>query len=173
VTRLLQSDDEECSPRFPPGGLKIRPSRYYDCSKLLTVTTIRKRLTVASATLGGVHSAVPTVRTGQHNSWMVNKTILHYAALLPPPFPTSAFVIGAGVTRYPFSALVLSFGMGRVCRFTLLVYLASVFGRRFVTSVWSAHTLVLVAAFGAALVCVGLLAWLVLRKSEAPKPVGL
>jgi len=95
------------------------------------------------------------------------------SALLPPPFPTSAFVIGAGVTRYPLSAFVLSFGMGRVCRFALLAYLASVFGGRFVTSVWSARTLVLVAAFGAALVCVGLLAWLVLRKSEAPRPVGL
>jgi membrane protein YqaA with SNARE-associated domain len=42
---------------------------------------------------------------------------LSLAALLPPPFPTSAFVIGAGVTRYPFIAFVLSFGIGRVCRF--------------------------------------------------------
>jgi len=58
-------------------------------------------------------------------------------ALLPPPFPTSAFVIGAGVTRYPFFAFVLSFSGGRVCRFALLAYLASVFGRRFVTSMWS------------------------------------
>jgi membrane protein YqaA with SNARE-associated domain len=65
---------------------------------------------------------------------------LSLAALLPPPFPTSAFVIGAG---YPFIAFVLSFGVGRVCRFALLAYLASVFGRRFVTSMWSAHTLVL------------------------------
>ncbi len=30
---------------------------------------------------------------------------LSLAALLPPPFPTSAFVIGAGVTRYPFIPL--------------------------------------------------------------------
>ena len=59
---------------------------------------------------------------------------LSLAALLPPPFPTSAFVIGAGVTRYPFIAFVLSFGMGRMCRFALLAYLAPVFGRRFVTS---------------------------------------
>jgi membrane protein YqaA with SNARE-associated domain len=88
------------------------------------------------------------------------------AALLPPPFPTSAFVIGAGVTRYPFIAFVLSFGTGRLCRFALLTYLASVFGRRFVTSVWSAHTLAPVAAIGGMLVCVGLLAWLVFRKSE-------
>jgi len=98
---------------------------------------------------------------------------LSLAALLPPPFPTSAFVIGAGVTRYPFIAFVLSFGMGRVCRFALLAYLASVFGRRLVTSMWSAHLLVLVAAVGAVLVCVGLLAWLVFRKSEPRTPCGL
>ena len=94
---------------------------------------------------------------------------LSLAALLPPPFPTSAFVIGAGATRYHFPAFVLSFGIGRACRFALLAYLASVFGRRFVTSMWSAHTLVLVAAIGGVLVCIGLLAWLVFRKSE---PVG-
>jgi membrane protein YqaA with SNARE-associated domain len=91
---------------------------------------------------------------------------LSLAALLPPPFPTSAFVIGAGVTRYGFTAFVLSFGMGRVCRFALLAYLASVFGRRSVARAWSAHTLVLGAAFGGVLVCIGLLAWLVFRKSE-------
>jgi len=98
---------------------------------------------------------------------------LSLAALLPPPFPTSAFVIGAGVTRYPFIAFVLSFGTGRVCRFALLAYLASVFGRRSVARAWSAHTLVLVAAIGGALMCIGLLAWLVFRKSEPQAPFGL
>jgi len=98
---------------------------------------------------------------------------LSLAALLPPPFPTSAFVIGAGVTRYRFPAFVLSFGLGRACRFVLLAYLASAFGKRFVISVWSAHTLVLVAAVGGVLVCVGLIAWLIFRKSEPNKPFGL
>jgi membrane protein DedA with SNARE-associated domain len=92
------------------------------------------------------------------------------AALLPPPFPTSIFVIGAGVTRYRFIAFALSFGTGRACRFALLSYLASVFGRRFVTSMWSAHTLALVATFVAVLVGVGLLAWLVFKKTEPPAP---
>ena len=90
---------------------------------------------------------------------------LSLAALLPPPFPTSAFVLSAGATRYPFIVFVPSFGMGRACRFALLAYLASVFGRRFVTSVWSAHTLVVAAALGGVLLSVGLLAWLVLGKS--------
>ena len=98
---------------------------------------------------------------------------LSLAALLPPPFPTSAFVIGAGVTRYPFPAFVLSFGVGRTCRFALLAYLASAFGKRFVTGMWSGHTLLLVAVAGAVLVCVGLLVWLVLRKSEPHIPLDL
>src|SRR6266704_2542606 len=46
---------------------------------------------------------------------------LSLAALLPPPFPTSAFVISAGATRYRFTAFVLSFGVGRACRFALLL----------------------------------------------------
>src|SRR5712691_8762907 len=61
---------------------------------------------------------------------------LSLAALLPPPFPTSAFVISAGATRYRFTAFVLSFGVGRACRFALLAYLASVFGRRSVARAW-------------------------------------
>jgi hypothetical protein len=60
-----------------------------------------------------------------------------------------------------------------VCRFALLAYFASVFGRRFVTSVWSAQTLAIVAAIGGVLVCVGVLAWLVFRKSEPHAPFGL
>ena len=82
-------------------------------------------------------------------------------------------VYPGALTRYPFIAFLLSFGMGRVCRFALLAYLASVFGRRFVTSMWSAHTLALVAAIGGVLVCIGLLAWLVFRKSEPHTPLGL
>ena len=50
-----------------------------------------------------------------------------------------------------------------------VAYLASVFGRRSVARAWSAHTLVLLAAFGIVLVCVGWLSWLAFRKSE---PIG-
>ncbi len=43
----------------------------------------------------------------------------------------------------------------------------------FVTGMWSAHTLALVAAIGGVLVCIGLLAWIVFRKSEPQAPFGL
>ena len=91
---------------------------------------------------------------------------LSLAALLPPPFPTSAFVISAGATRYRFTAFVLSFGTGRACRFALLADLASVFGMRSVARAWSAHTPLLLAAVGIVLVCMGVLSWLTFRKSE-------
>jgi len=91
---------------------------------------------------------------------------LSLAALLPPPFPTSAFVVAAGATRYRFPGFVLAFGTGRVCRFALLAYLASVFGRRLVTKAWSAHTLAGVVAVGGALVLFGVLARLAFKKSD-------
>jgi membrane protein YqaA with SNARE-associated domain len=88
---------------------------------------------------------------------------LSVAALLPPPFPTSVFVLCAGATRYRFASFVTSFGIGRVCRFVLLAYLASVFGRRLVTREWSAHTMLLLAVVGGALVCVGVLSWVAFK----------
>lgn len=95
---------------------------------------------------------------------------LSLAALLPPPFPTSAFVLSAGATRYRFIPFVLSFGIGRACRFALLAYLASVFGRRAVTSAWSAHTLLLLLTIGGVMVCVGVLSWLAFR-NKAGEPL--
>ena len=91
---------------------------------------------------------------------------LSLAALLPPPFPTSAFVVAAGATHYRFSEFLLAFGTGRVCRFALLAYFASLFGGRVVTKLWSAHMLVVAVGVGGVLVSVGVMAWLVFRKSE-------
>jgi len=91
---------------------------------------------------------------------------LFHAALLRPPFPTSAFVIAAGATHYPFGAFVRSFGVGRACRFLLLAYVASVFGRRFATLMWSTHALIFVAAAGVAAIGVGLATWLISRNSQ-------
>jgi len=94
---------------------------------------------------------------------------LSLAALLPPPFPTSAFVAAAGATHYGLSEFLVAFGTGRVCRFMLLAYFASVFGRRLVTKAWSAHLPIVVMGVAGVLVGLGLLAWLALRKSELVK----
>src|SRR5438309_12078466 len=55
---------------------------------------------------------------------------LSLAALLPPPFPTSACVISFCATRYRFTAFALSLSDVRACRFALLPYLSSVFFSR-------------------------------------------
>ena len=122
-----------------------------------------------------LHSRIKGVAFDRAVAWVhrFGSPSLTLAAFLPPPFPTSVFVVGAGVTRHRFIAFVLSFGTGRACRFALLAYLASVFGRRLVTSVWSTHTLVFLAAFLAVLGGVGLLAWLIFRKTEPPAPYSV
>jgi membrane protein YqaA with SNARE-associated domain len=125
--------------------------------------------------LGVLHRRIKGVVFDRVTSFLkrFGSLALSLAALLPPPFPTSAFVLSAGATRYRFTAFVLAFGAGRACRFALLAYLASVFGRRFVARAWSAHTLVILAALGGVLVCIGLVARLVFRKSEPHTPFGL
>ncbi len=117
--------------------------------------------------LGGLHRRIKR-GTLHRVTAFVNRfgsLSLSLAALLPPPFPTSAFVIGAGATRYRFRPFLLSFGFGRACRFALLAYLASEFGRRFATKIWLAHRLALVAAISAVVVCL-VLVWLAVWKSE-------
>jgi membrane protein YqaA with SNARE-associated domain len=135
------------------------------------------------STLGsacGASAAYRLARVGTVHRWvkgtLIEKGIaflhrhgslsLFLAALLPPPFPTSAFVIAAGVTHYRFASFVRSFGVGRACRFLLLAYVASVFGRRFATRLWSTHVVAFIAAAGAALICIGLVTWLTSRNSQ-------
>ncbi len=92
---------------------------------------------------------------------------LALAALLPPPFPTSIFVLCAGATRYGFASFVSSFSIGRACRFALLAYLASVLGRRWVAKAWSAHNLLLVSFTVVTLLLFGMLLWLSFRKTDS------
>jgi len=91
---------------------------------------------------------------------------LAIAALLPPPFPTSVFVLCAGATRYLFASFVTSFSVGRVCRFASLAYLASVLGRRWITREWSAHKMLHLAVGAGALLCIGALSWYALKKRQ-------
>jgi membrane protein YqaA with SNARE-associated domain len=50
-------------------------------------------------------------------------------AILPPPFPMSPFLLGAGAMNYPVKKYLLALTAGRAMRFTLVAYLASLFGR--------------------------------------------
>jgi membrane protein DedA with SNARE-associated domain len=50
-------------------------------------------------------------------------------AILPPPVPISPFLLGAGAMDYPVKKYLLALTAGRALRFTLVAYLASLFGR--------------------------------------------
>jgi membrane protein DedA with SNARE-associated domain len=50
-------------------------------------------------------------------------------AILPPPFPLSPFLLGAGAMNYPLKKYLLALTAGRAIRFTLISYLASLYGR--------------------------------------------
>lgn len=50
-------------------------------------------------------------------------------AIMPPPFPLSPFLLGAGAMNYPLKKYLLAFTAGRAIRFTLIAYLASLYGR--------------------------------------------
>ena len=127
------------------------------------------------SSLGVLHRRIKGVAFDRVKAFLkrFGNLALSLAALFPPPFPTSVFVLCAGATRYRFASFVASFGVGRACRFVLLAYLASVFGRRLVTKAWSAHSLLLLAAIGGILVCLSVLSWLALRnKADDPLSSG-
>ena len=55
---------------------------------------------------------------------------LAWASLLPPPFPFTAFVIGAAAFQYPRLKLLGVVGVARLIRFLALGLLAIAFGQR-------------------------------------------
>ncbi|HJQ23041.1 MAG TPA: VTT domain-containing protein [Blastocatellia bacterium] len=51
-------------------------------------------------------------------------------ALLPPPAPLGPFLLGAGAMNYPLPKYLVTLTVARAIRFTLVAYLASIFGQR-------------------------------------------
>jgi len=50
-------------------------------------------------------------------------------ALLPPPVPLVPFVLAAGAMNYPTKSFLSALGLGRAIRYSLLGFLASIYGR--------------------------------------------
>ena len=50
-------------------------------------------------------------------------------ALLPPPVPMVPFVLAAGVMNYPPKKFLTALVMGRAVRFTIVAFLASIYGK--------------------------------------------
>src|SRR3954467_13731603 len=49
--------------------------------------------------------------------------------LMPPPFPMSPFLVAAGAFNYPRNKFLTALAIGRAIRYTLIAYLALVYGR--------------------------------------------
>ena len=55
---------------------------------------------------------------------------LALGALAPPPIPMSAFLMTAGALQYPLKKFIPAVGLGRAIRYTLIAYLASLYGHK-------------------------------------------
>src|SRR5260370_20226809 len=53
-----------------------------------------------------------------------------FPAMLPPPFPVVPFLLTARSTHLPKAKFVTALASGRAVKFTLLAFLASLYGRR-------------------------------------------
>jgi len=53
-------------------------------------------------------------------------------AFLPPPFPFTPFLIGAGAMQYPVKKFLAALAIGRIVRYMLLAYLAARYGRKII-----------------------------------------
>src|ERR1700676_858368 len=53
-------------------------------------------------------------------------------AVLPPPIPMVPFLLAAGALQYPARKFLVALTLGRICRYTILAYLAARYGRRII-----------------------------------------
>ncbi|HZU25363.1 MAG TPA: VTT domain-containing protein [Bryobacteraceae bacterium] len=58
--------------------------------------------------------------------------VLAFAALMPPPFPFTAFLMGASALEYPRPKLLSVIAASRLCRFLIIGGLAIVFGSQII-----------------------------------------
>jgi membrane protein YqaA with SNARE-associated domain len=101
--------------------------------------------------------------------WGMGTIIL--CAIMPPPFPSVPFIASAGALNYPPKKFIAALAIGRVARFILLAYLASLYGRRVLkwfsqihlSWQWILVITVCVAATGA-----GIWLWKLRRSKIAP-----
>lgn len=94
-------------------------------------------LTWASGAKGGeaaLHRYLPK-RIGRRLFGWVEKNgtlALTASALLPPPFPLMPFLLAAGAFGVSRRKFLLSFGMARALRYSLVAWLADLYGRTLV-----------------------------------------
>ena len=90
-------------------------------------------------------------------------------AMAPPPVPMSAFLLAAGGMQYPVKKFMAALTLGRAIRYTLVAYLASLYGHAMIHWASRYYKPMLIAAivFGVGAGVFGIYQW---RKIKRQKP---
>ncbi|MGA9772369.1 MAG: VTT domain-containing protein [Blastocatellia bacterium] len=88
-------------------------------------------------------------------------------SILPPPFPLSPFLLGAGAMNYPLKKYLVALAAGRAIRFTLIAYLASLYGRSMINLFAKHYVEILVGLI--ALAVIGSLIFVIYRSRRRRK----
>jgi membrane protein YqaA with SNARE-associated domain len=135
-------------------------------------------LTWATGAKGGeaaLHRHLPKRFARRLSGWVKSKGALAViaSALLPPPFPLMPFLLSAGVLGVSRRKFFISFGIARAVRYSLVAWLAAVYGRAVVRAFrhylagWSTAILWIYLGFVMAGILYGLWKFRRQRRQEA------
>ncbi len=85
-------------------------------------------------------------------------------ALLPPPVPLGPFLLGAGAMDYPLKKFLAALCLGRLIRFSIVAYLASLYGKKVLGFFAENYKPVLITFV--ILIAVGIIGFLIYRKRQ-------
>jgi membrane protein YqaA with SNARE-associated domain len=93
--------------------------------------------TWAAGAKGGeaaLHRYLPKRFSKRLSGWVEKKGVLAViaASLLPPPFPLMPFLLAAGALGVSRKGFLVSFSLARVFRYSLVAWLAAIYGRAMV-----------------------------------------
>ncbi len=91
-------------------------------------------------------------------------------AFLPPPFPFTPFLVGAGAMQYPVRKFLAALALGRIPRYTLLAYLSARYGRKIIRFLLhpSQPFLFVVVALAVVTALAAFFFWRATRRAERP-----
>lgn len=88
-------------------------------------------------------------------------------AMLPPPLPMTPFLLAAGALQYSRGKFLTALAIGRAVRYTLLAFLAAMYGRQILRSILEYHDAILIAGIAAGL---GVALYILLRYKFGKHP---
>ena len=157
-----------------------RANPFFAAAAAIAGSFVGGYLSLSAGAKGGeaaLHRYMPKRFARQMSQWVERKgsLALVLSALLPPPFPLTPFLLAAGVLGVSRRRFFVSFGLARAFRYSLVAWLAEIYGRAMVRAFrhylagWS--TVILWVYLGALAAAVLFGIWKYRHeKSQAPAP---